>query len=762
MYREKSKTISTIDIYVYGIVQGVGFRPFIATLADKYNIKGEVRNEGGYVKIKATGAIEPLECFIKGISIDKPKASEIIHIEVKDAKIKNFKDFSIIESTESNKDIVMLPADLPICEDCLKEMYASSDRRSRHQFISCIACGPRYSIIDKVPYDRCNTAMVDFSMCSNCENEYTNRKHRRYHAQTISCHQCGPYLIYRDSNNVEVTEEDALKTAIEAIKEGKIIAIKGVGGYHLSCNPFDTKVIERLRVLKQRDKKPFALMFSNIETIEKYCYISEKEIELLKSNATPIVLLKRKESNISQSIYNHSKFLGVFLPYTPLQHLILDYCNPVVMTSANLSNLPIIKDEEELFNFMNNGLDGVLYNKREIRVRLDDSVAKIIAEETQIARRSRGYVPLPIYVEGGSTNFNGKVFATGAQLKASFCITKGNFLYQSEYLGDLDDDKYCDVYKESYYHMKNIFGIDPEIVVCDVHPGYFTTNFAEQLNIPLIKAQHHHAHIASVMAEHNVQSVIGVAFDGTGYGSDGAIWGSEFLVCTGDSFVRKGHLKYINILGGDESMKDAAKTGICYLISENCEKNIKDARKDVILSAIRNQINTFKCSSMGRLFDAVSCLLNICDYNDFEGECAIKLEGMAMEALDMGLDPLIISFETYEENNEIIADYGKLIRGISEAEKNDENIRRLALGFHYSVANMVIDIVNRISKHHGIFNVALSGGVFQNSILLRRCKQILMENGFKVYINNKVPPNDGGISLGQAYIGMEYLKRRGI
>lgn len=765
MDKEKNKVTKTIGIEVYGIVQGVGFRPFTAKLADKYGITGRVRNHGGYVKIKATGSTDNLRGFIHGLSCEKPKQAEIISIKVMDDEYKNFEEFNIEESSDINNEVIMIPVDLPLCEDCLKEMNDSSNDRFKHPFISCMVCGPRYSIIDRVPYDRCNTSMNSFKMCKSCTKEYTSREERRYHAQTISCVHCGPYLIYRNSKNIELTNEEAFISATKEINNGNIIGVKGVGGYHFSCSPFNTSAVEKLRDIKIREEKPFAVMFKNIETIENYCKITSLEKELLQSNATPIVLLERKSSAILKNVYKDSRFLGAFLPYTPLQHMLIEKCGALVMTSANLSHLPIIKDEEKIFNFISEGLTGVLYNNRDIRVRLDDSVAKITGGEKQVIRRSRGYVPMPIYLETGKEMIGFTIFAAGAQLKVSFCLAKGQFTYPSEYLGDLQEEDGQKGYEESYEHMREIFNIKPELAVCDMHPGYFTTNFAENLNIPVIKVQHHHAHIASVMAEHNLHKVIGVAFDGTGYGTDGAIWGGEFLVCNGANYERCGHLKYIDILGGDESMKDARKTACCYLIATDLEEFIIDERKDIILSALKNHINTWHCSSMGRLFDALCSILSICDYNGFEGECAIKLENMAAKAKEMGIQPLNMRFDIYEEDNKIIVDASSLLKSIIHAAYLGDNpacnvdIYAICLGFHYSVADMVLNVINIISIRYGIRDVALSGGVFQNSILLERCLISLRDNGYKVYINNIVPPNDSGISLGQAYVGMQSLKR---
>lgn len=765
MDKGKDKITRTVDIEIFGIVQGVGFRPFTAKLADKYGITGQVCNHGGYVKIKATGSADNLEDFIDGLSYEKPKQAEIVHIKVRDDEYKSFEEFNIEESSEMSNEVVMLPVDLPICEDCLKEMNDSSNERFKHPFISCIACGPRYSIIDRVPYDRCNTSMDGFKMCKSCNEEYTSREDRRYHAQTISCTHCGPYLIYRNSENIELTDGEAFDVAVKEINNGKIIAVKGVGGYHFSCRPFNTSVVEKLRDIKLREEKPFAVMFKNIENIKTYCEVTPAEKQLLESNATPIVLLKRKDSAICKEVYKDSRFLGAFIPYTPLQHMLIERCGPLIMTSANLSDLPIIKDQGDVVHFISRGISGVLYNNRDIRVRLDDSVAKITGGERQIVRRARGYVPMPIYLTVGNLMPRFTIFAAGAQLKASFCLAKGQFTYPSEYFGDVQEELSYKVYKQSYEHMKELLNIVPELAVCDMHPGYFTTAFAENLNVPVLKVQHHHAHIASVMAEHNLHNVIGVAFDGTGYGADGAIWGGEFLVCNGANYERSGHLKYVNILGGDESMKDARKTACCYLIAEHMEEFITDERKDIIISAVKNNINTWPCSSMGRLFDVISSILNVCEYNGFEGECAIKLENMAVKAKEMDIEPINMSFDIYEEDNKIIVDASSLLKSVinvihlGDEVACDIDICALSLGFHYCVVDMVLKVINIVSHKSGIRDIALSGGVFQNSILLERCLERLRDNGYKVYINNKVPPNDSGIALGQAYIGMQNLKR---
>jgi len=757
MDNREGNNVKTISISLYGIVQGVGFRPFVAKLADHYAIKGRIKNQGGYVKIIATASDKALELFKEALMHDKPIASEIIHHTACDIDYIPYTEFTIEESEEGKEELIMLPPDLPVCEDCLKEMHTAENKRYTHSFISCIACGPRYSIIDTIPYDRKNTAMIDFEMCENCKEEYTSRQDRRYHAQTTSCLECGPYLIYNNALNQSFTHEQALKEAAKDLRDNKLLAVKGIGGYHFVCSPFNTEAVLKLRELKLRDEKPFAVMFPSLEVLENYCEVSEKEKLLLTSVATPIVLLERKPSAICEDVYKKSRYLGAFLPYTPFHHQLMALCGPLVMTSANLSDRPMIKDEEEMFSFMDKGLEGILYHTRAIRERLDDSVARIVGDEVQLIRRARGYVPLPIYIKGLKVQPNSTLLAAGGQLKNTFCLSKGNFAYMSQHLGELEDIKSIECYEESYHHMKALFHIEPTGVICDSHPNYFTTSFANKHGLPLLKVQHHHAHIASVMAEHNLKKVIGIAFDGTGYGTDDAIWGGEFLICEGKDFTRRAHLDYMKLLGGDSSIKDNQKTATCYLLQAGLEESVTDKRKPIITAALKSSIPTFSTSSMGRLFDCVSSILNLCDYSHYEGEGAILLENAAATAIKENISPVKMSFEFQTADEVIKIDIKPILNALIQGITQKQAITALALGFHIAVSDMVLKAVNLISQKENIQDIALSGGVFQNAILLQRCKMLLTNRGYNVYTNTKVPTNDGGLALGQIYIGMQHF-----
>lgn len=767
----------TEKIKLWGIVQGVGFRPYVAKMADRMKMKGEVLNIGGLVEITVTDTEERIDEFVSALISEKPGPSEIVHVkrtvlgdeDNAKAGYRAFDSFTIIRSDEGDDEAAMIPADLAICPHCLEELYKDDNPRYQHPFISCQLCGPRYTIIDRIPYDRDNTSMIDFPMCGFCEGEYTDLHDRRHHAQTISCHDCGPELILADGEmketGGEMTDGEILDAAADILKEGGVIAFKAVGGYNLAADPFNEKAVRKLREIKNRETKPFAVMFRNIDEIRKYCEVSETEENLLKSSARPIILLEHKLDSIAfASAYTEdlekSRFIGSFLPSFAAQYMLLDRVSPLIFTSANPSDMPMIKDEDEMAEFCGKSgrIDGVLYNRRRIEVRVDDSVMRVIDNQPQMIRRSKGYAPVPLYVSAGSSDEAGgdenkfSILACGGQLKNSFALTKGPFVYVSQYFGDMDSVENQQIYNENLERMEELFRIKPGAVVCDMHPLYWTGNRAEEYaakeGLPLVKVQHHHAHVASVMAENNLEGkVIGVAFDGTGYGTDGAIWGGEFLLCEGGQLRRMVHLKYVDMIGGDSSMKDARKSALSYVAAydkgymEQAEPDevpvdISDiiafgrerleAGPDagLIMKALENGINSIRSSSMGRLFDGVSSLLGIKDYNDYEGQCAIMLEDAAAFAL------------------------------------KHPGVRKecdLALDFHERIINMIIERCLQIREETGADQVALTGGTFQNRILMEGILDKLRDRGFRPYYNISVSPNDGGIALGQAFIGMHRL-----
>lgn len=752
-------------IQVYGIVQGVGFRPFVFHLAKKYHITGSVQNSGGIVEIITKATKDELSDFLKELRNAADQEYEITDIEITDTDIKDleliteqgtdFSEFRILGSSK-NEIVSYLPVDLPTCSKCADELLDKKNRRFHNPFISCAHCGPRYTIMEELPYDRHATVMTDFHMCRLCNEEYTNIDNRRFHAQTISCDDCGPELIFQDTNEVAFKEiglgKAALEKACDRIRGEGIIAVKGIGGYQFVCSPFAEETILKLRKLKGREKKPFAVMFENIESIREYALVSPEEETLLTSKARPIVLLRYPYNKLAKELNRESLYLGAFLPYTPLQILLLKELGPLIMTSANQSGAPIIKEDDGMLKFTSPYLNGVLYHKRRIVRSVDDSVVKIVNHKPQFIRRSRGYVPTPISL--APTQKNSVVVGAGGDLKSTFCLYKGGNAVVSQYFGDLEEYSVLEEYKNSFTDLSKIFLINPDFAVCDLHPNYHSAGFIKALGLPVKYVQHHHAHIASVMAEHHLkEKVIGVAYDGTGYGTDGNVWGGEFLVCEGAGFSRRGHLSYSTYIGGDESLKDAKKTTTCLLIHEGMEAYITDENFDIIKAALNNNINTILSSSMGRLFDAVASLLDICHRNQYEGECAILLEKEAVLAKEQQLEPVTLSFSIEETEEGVRIGYRGLLTKLLK-ERNDDNKKVLALSFHYAVADMTVKVCGILRKKERTNTVVLSGGVFQNTILLERIYNGLMREGFLVYTNKQLPPNDSSISLGQVYLGL--------
>ncbi len=772
------------------MVQGVGFRPLVYSIAQKLGLHGAVRNVGGYAEIFLEAAPEAYESFLCEL-LDQKHACEIVKLEEEELEqlpelpSDNAENSFIILESEENDEFSLLPPDLPICEECKRELNDETNRRYLNPFISCTHCGPRYTIIEKLPYDRENTSMTDFVLCASCREEYTTPESRRHHAQTISCNDCGPYLRYRgltdiSGNHLSIPQEaynrSALEEAIRVLKSGEILAVKGIGGYHFVCSPFQAGTVEKLRKLKGREQKPFAVMFATAESIREYCRMTMEEQKLLETKARPICLLYMYRSSFTSSVTQGSIYCGAFLPYTPLQLLLTEACGPLIMTSANLSGQPIIREEKGIFSLTSPYLSGVLYHHRRIVRSVDDSVAKMLDGKPQLIRRSRGFVPYPVLLSiKGQEKF--QIFAAGGDLKAAYCLFKNKSAVVSQYFGDLEEETVMEEYIGSAKELSSLLRINPTHVVCDLHPNYFSSRYAQGMGLPILKVQHHHAHVASVIAEHALEGkVIGIAFDGTGYGTDGAIWGGEFLLCEGAKYQRAAKLRYTPILGGDESMKDAKKTASCYLYDSNLTEFCKDERLTVIKAALEQKVNTILTSSMGRLFDAVSSLLEIGQENRYEGECAIRLEAEAVLALRENIPPSELSF-AIEENDGIIEIAPEpVLRAIVKGrlyekdgssmgdhdqagkDREGERLRRAyALGFHYAVADMMVKVCERLRTMYKTDTVALSGGVFQNTVLTERTCSLLRERGFLVYYNLAVPPNDGCISLGQTYIALKHF-----
>lgn len=706
---------------ISGIVQGIGFRPNVKRTAEKYGIHGLVKNLGGAVEVIAQG--ERLEEFKEAIkALPQSFITSFIEEEIDDTE---YSDFTIVESGSENSSVPMLTPDIATCDKCMDEFYNPKNRRYLHPFISCTYCGPRYSVQSDIPYDRCNITMADFEMCDACTREYTTIADRRCHAQTIACNECGPRLSYTIDGN-------PLEEAVKTLKNGGIVAVKDIGGYHFACDADNENAAQKLREIKQRDKKPFAVMFNTIEDIREYAEVNDIEEKTLLSPARPIVLVKKKK-DFAPSVCAESDYIGAFLPCNPVQHYLTKQCGSLVMTSGNVSGEPIIINNNDIFK-LRQTLGGfeVLSHNRRILTPLDDSVCRVICGKLQLIRRARGYTPLPIEID---TKTDKTVLALGGDLKASFCYSKGGRAYMSQYFGDLENSDAYMAWRENISHLGGLLKLKEDTVVKDLHPLYLSGKYKEGIAL-----QHHYAHMVSVMAEHKLNSsALGFIFDGTGYGEDISIWGGEVIRYNGD-FTRIAALEYTSLLGGDTSAKDSEQTLDCYLISAGLEPKTENG--ELIKAAIEHHINTAKSSSMGRLFDAVSALLDISKYNSYEGESAILLESAAAKAKR----PYPISLKMKDSKWQT----ADLIRNIYEAYENGADKKSLALGFHYAIANAVIEF----AKNQNEKNIILSGGVFANRILTELCYNALTEKGYNVYINEQVPTNDGSIALGQAWYAL--------
>lgn len=750
----------TVFITVYGIVQGVGYRPFIAGLADQAGVSGFVRNRAGIVEICASGEEPAVETFLGRIRKTAPAGAQVLEVRAEKTEDRSFGGFSIVQSGSENAEPAppFFPPDLPMCGDCLRELRDPGDRRYRYPFISCASCGPRFTILRTLPYDRENTTMDPFPMCPDCAAEY--RTGRRRHAQTISCHDCGPQLLFRGGGK-SLEKEAALREGIALLKQGGVVAVKGVGGYQFVCSPHDARAVEKLRRLKGREKKPFAVMFPDCESVAAVCSVSAEEQTLLSSPARPIVLLAKEKEPFCPGVCGASRYLGAFLPCTGLHQLLTDACGPLVVTSGNLTSEPIVFRDEEMLRLRSPLLSGVLYHTREILTPLDDSVARVFCGKPQVVRRSRGCVPLPVLLKKAARR---PVFAAGGDLKSCFCFLSGRTAYLSQYFGDMESYRVQQNYRDALTRMETIFGVRPETAACDLHPGYFSSALAkklvEELGCAPVGIQHHHAHAASVMAEHGLDGCIGAVFDGTGYGTDGSVWGGEFLLCRGGEFRRLGHLSSLTLCGGDGAAEDAALTADCYRLAAG-----EGAKNPLVSAAVSAGVNTFRSSSMGRLFDAAAAILGVCGRNGYEGECPIALENAAVAARQAagarppaggrlsGAGPYPFRFRLAQgEDGCVVADQADFAAQLLRAARDGADPGLAALGFHLAVAEMTLEVCREIRKETGENRVALSGGVFANLLLLGECRRLLQDNRFEVYLNSAVPMNDGGISLGQAWI----------
>jgi hydrogenase maturation protein HypF len=788
-------------ITLEGVVQGVGFRPYVYTLAESLQLKGYVTNTSEGVTIDIEG--DQVAEFIERLPRDAPPLSKITAISITPLSQFGYADFRIIDSREesSRAPFTLISPDVSICEDCVKELMDPCDRRYLYPFINCTNCGPRYTITRSIPYDRPHTTMDHFSMCPQCDAEYHNPHDRRFHAQPNACPQCGPGVLLVNGSQPELSGQVAMEKAIALLGAGKILAIKGLGGFHLACDATNRHAVEKLRDRKRKSNKPFALMAPDTAAVERFCTVSEEEARLLSSRTRPVVLIRKREGvpPLSGAVSPHNQFLGFMLPYTPLHYLLFHQpCGTgkdgmhnagrphflaLVMTSGNLSEEPIVRDNEEARKRLGGIVDAFLLHNRDIFMRVDDSVVRVgyqgsppvdqkggrpPAEKrrpsTLFIRRARGYTPEPLALHSGGP----EVMGCGADIKNTFTVTKGGFAIPSQHIGDMENYETLQFFEECLENMKRVYRVNPVAMAHDLHPGYLSTQWALRQGIQTYGIQHHYAHIGSVMAEKGLQGkVLGVALDGTGYGTDGNLWGGEVLFADIQGFERVAHFKYVPLPGGEKAVKEPWRTAISYVCDAAgdeameylekihfIEKYGKERTEKIVKVAGTREFSP-QSSGAGRLFDAVAALTGVCDMNTFEGEAAMALESLISESTDEDYPVNIIL------DRPMVMDFSHTILGIINDIVNGVGKHLISAKFHTTVSNGILRTVARLRETFMLKEVVLTGGTFQNLYLLERTTRMLAAAGMKVFINEAVPCNDACISLGQAYLIRERMKDKG-
>lgn len=747
-------------IVVKGIVQGVGFRPFIYKNATKNNLKGFVNNTSKGVFIEVEGYEEDITSFIEEIKHKPPVLSKVTDIKIIDKEIEGYTNFKIIESKEEEEAITLISPDIAICDDCLRDIRDKNNRRYRYAFTNCTNCGPRFSITKKVPYDRENTTMDVFQMCSECREEYNDPLNRRFHAQPNGCSKCGPRVYICNKEGNEIISNDPIKDIAKEIKNGKIVAIKGIGGFHLACDAKNKEVINELRKRKKRPRKPLAVMMRDIETVKKYCDVNELEERILLGNKKPILLLDKKRNSLlpkELTNYQNGK-LGVMLPYTPVHHILFsEDIDILVMTSANISGEPMVYKNHEAIEKLKGIADFYLMNNRHIYIPIDDSVSRVILGKERVLRNARGYAPKSMEIKDMAYSI-----ALGANSNNTFAIANNENIFFSNYIGDLANYNTWQHYINSLEHMKGIYKIDPKSYFYDLHPNFYQNELLKEIKTKKIGIQHHHAHIVACMAEHSLEEeVIGIAFDGTGYGIDGKLWGGEFFICDKERFKRLAHLNYVALPGGEGAIREPWKIAISYLYDIFKEdyaayvpKHLQEKKHQIITEIIKKDINSPKASSIGRLFDAVAALLGFDAKITFQGEAAIDLENLCCRD-----DQSFYQYNISLEDGIYIIDCKPLIKSVVIEVIDGIDKELIARRFHNTIIKFTIELCEILRKEYNLSSVVLSGGVFQNEILLINVYKELIKRDFKVYIHEQIPANDEGISIGQMIIGNEILKK---
>jgi hydrogenase maturation protein HypF len=748
-------------------VQGVGFRPTVYLLAQKHTLTGWVLNSAHGVEIEISGSPTACAAFVQDLQHNPPPLAHIDSFEVQPAEPKSYPAFEIRESQDKPNDFLPVSPDLAICPDCRRELFDPADRRYRYPFINCTNCGPRFTIVKSIPYDRPNTSMAGFALCPDCAAEYHDPANRRFHAQPIACPVCGPQIWFEAGGRKLAEKEEALQTARRWLVKGKILAVKGLGGFHLVCDAANGEAVQTLRERKHRTGKPFALTAFDLPTIEKYVTLNSTARRLISAPQAPIILAEMTEAGkkLAQIVAPDQTRLGFMLPYTPLHLLLLEpapnFPEVLVMTSGNLSEEPIAYENAEARERLESLADGFLMHDRPIYMRIDDSVVTILREKPYIVRRARGFAPQQLRLPWDAV----PLLATGTELKNTFCLTRDRYAFVSHYIGDLENQETLSSFEQAIRHYERVFRIQPEALACDLHPDYLATRYAQARsraeNLPLVAVQHHHAHIASCLAENGWASpepVIGLAYDGTGYGTDGIIWGGEILIAGYKEFTRRFHLTQLPLPGGDLAVRKPARMALSYLLAAGIELEdqtlapvayLNPAEAQAVRHQARTGFNAPLTSSIGRLFDAVAALMGLCEEISYEAQAAMMLESAA--------DPQESGFYEMPLENDII-DPQPMIRAIVADLKAGVNRGLIAARFHNSLIRMSVEACRQIRKESGLRTVAISGGVWQNMRLMNLILPALETEGFTPLIHTQLPPNDGCVSLGQAAVALARLQ----
>lgn len=748
-------------ISVDGIVQGVGFRPFVHGLASRLHLQGFVRNQTGNVRIEVEGEHSSLDRFLDELTLRPPPLAHIDRVSWSQVSPRGDAQFRVEASRIDPDGQILISPDVATCADCTAELLDPANRRYRYPFLNCTNCGPRLTIISGSPYDRPRTTMAGFPMCPECQEEYENPADRRFHAQPTCCRRCGPGLRLLDDKAEEISADDPPTAFALAIRAGRIGAMKGIGGFHLVCDATREAAVAELRRRKQRDEKPFAVMLRNIEDVLAICQVSPLERQLLAAPRAPIVLLrKRAGCRIANSVAPGNPLLGVMLPYTPLHHLLLADVQgtPLVMTSGNRSDEPIAYEEADALVRLRGIADLFLVHNRPIHLRCDDSVTRVVAGQELPVRRSRGYAPQPLLLPVDCPR---PTLAVGGQLKVAFALGRSRQAILSHHMGDLDHFAAYTAFERDIDHFERLFGVRPQRIAHDLHPDYASTRYAqkraEASGVDLVAVQHHHAHVASCMAEHGLAgAVIGVAFDGTGYGSDGGVWGGEFLVGDYKTFRRAAHLRYVGLPGGEQAIHEPWRMAASHLLDAECdltplESFVPPGSLHAVRTMIERRFNTPQTSSVGRLFDAVAALIGLRTKVSYEGQAAVELEWLAEKASSGGSYLVEISEEARPDEPlpMLVIDVRPVVRAILHDLQHESDRTRIARRFHWTIVEMITTVCGRIRRQSGLERVVLSGGVFMNGLLTAETVRRLTRDGFAVYRHRLVPPNDGGLSLGQ-------------